>query len=322
MPMLTVTVIGNADDPSFKPLDRLPKDIHLTVTDNLETLKERVPESDVIVIGVFSGGLWAKVVPLATKARWIHAMGTGVEKLLTPETVAHLGTMTNGRGVFRRPLGDWTVAMMLHFAFDIPRVTRQQREQRWEPFTAPGIEGRTLGIIGYGGIGSAAAERAKPFGVKILALRRRPELSASDPVVDQFYAPAQINEMISASDYLLVATPLTKDTHELVGPEQIGAMKPTAVLINVGRGQVIHEASLVQALESGTIRGAALDVVQQEPLPAPHPFYTLPNVVLSPHTADHVEGFLIPATESFVENFERFRKGEPLENVVDKHAGY
>ncbi len=320
--MLTVTVIGNPADPSFKPLDRLPKDIHLTVTDNFETLKERAPESDVIGIGVFSGGLWAKTVPFASKARWFHAMGTGVEKLLTPETVAHSATMTNGRGVFRRPLGDWTVAMMLHFAFDIPRVIRQQREQRWEPFTAPGIEGRTLGIIGYGGIGSAAAERAKPFGVKILALRRRPELSQEDSVVDQFYAPAQINELISASDYLLLATPLTKDTNGLVGPEQVAAMKPNAVLINVGRGQVIHEASLVKALESGAIRGAALDVVQQEPLPAPHRFYTLPNVVLSPHTADHVEGFLLPATESFVENFERFRKGEPLENVVDKHAGY
>jgi len=320
--MLTVTVIGNPADPSFKPLDRLPKDIHLTVTDDFETLQKVAPESDVIVISVFSGGLWGKVVPLAAKARWFHAMGTGVEKLLTPETVAHPATMTNGRGVFRRPLGDWTVAMMLHFAFDISRVIRQQREQRWEPFTAPGIEGRTLGIIGYGGIGSAAAERAKPFGVKILALRRRLELSQEDRLVDQFYAPPQINELIAASDYLLLATPLTKETNEMVGPEQIAAMKPNAVLINVGRGQVIHEASLVGALESGAIRGAALDVVQEEPLPAPHRLYTLPNVVLSPHTADHVEGFLLPATESFVENFERFRKGEPLENVVDKHAGY
>src|SRR5438105_3265653 len=115
MPMLTVTVIGNPADPSFKPLERLPKDIRLTVSDDFETLKSSVPESDVVVIGVFSGGLWAKTVPLATKARWIHALGTGIERLLTPETIAHPATMTNGRGVFRRPLGDWTVAMMLHF---------------------------------------------------------------------------------------------------------------------------------------------------------------------------------------------------------------
>jgi phosphoglycerate dehydrogenase-like enzyme len=322
MPMLTVTVIGNPADPSFKPLERLPKDIHLTVTDDFDTLKKCAPESDVVAIGVFSGGLWTKTVSLATKARWFHAMGTGVERLLTPEAIAHPATMTNGRGVFRRPLGDWTVAMMLHFAFDIPRVTQQQREQCWEPFTSPGIEGRTLGIIGYGGIGSAAAERAKPFGVKILALRRRPELSAQDPVVDRFYSPDQINELMAASDYVLVATPFTKETDGLVGAGQIAAMKRSSVLINVGRGQVIDEGALVKALESGAIRGAALDVVQQEPLPAGHPLYTLPNVVLSPHTADHVEGFLIPAVECFVENFERYRKGEPLENVVDKHAGY
>jgi phosphoglycerate dehydrogenase-like enzyme len=121
---------------------------------------------------------------------------------------------------------------------------------------------------------------------------------------------------------VLVSTPLTKETDGLVGASQIGAMKRTGVLINVGRGQVIDEAALVKALQSRAIRGAALDVVQREPLPAPHPLYTLPNVVLSPHTADHVEGFLIPAVECFVENFERYRKGEPLENVVDKHAGY
>ncbi len=320
--MLTVTVIGNPADPSFKPLERLPKDIHLTVTDDFEALKKCVPDSDVVVIGVFSGGLWPKTVPLALKARWFHAVGAGVERLLTPETIAHSATLTNGRGVFRRPLGDWTVAMMLHFAFDISRITRQQREQRWEPFTSPGIEGKTLGIVGYGGIGSAAAERAKPFGVKILALRRRPELSQKDPLVDEFFAPGRINELMAASDYVLVSTPLTKETDGLVGASQIGAMKRSGVLINVGRGQVIDETALIKALQSGAIRGAALDVVQREPLPAPHPLYTLPNVVLSPHTADHVEGFLIPAVECFVENFERYRKGEPLENVVDKHAGY
>lgn len=322
MPTLTVTVIGHPTDPSFQPLERLPKDIQLTLTDDFETLKQCVPESDVVVIGVFTGGLWAKAVALASKARWFHAMGTGVERLLTPETIAHPAVLTNGRGVFRWPLADWTVAMMLHFAFDIPRVIRQQREQVWEPFTSPGIEGKTLGIIGYGGIGSAAAERAKPFGVKILALRRRVELSQKDPLVDAFYSPAQINELMAASDYVLVSTPFTKETEGLVGAAQIAAMKPSAVLINVGRGQVIDEAALIDALESGAIRGAALDVVQQEPLPAPHRFYSLPNVVLSPHTADHVEGFLIPATECFVENFERFRKGEPLQNVVDKRAGY
>jgi phosphoglycerate dehydrogenase-like enzyme len=319
---LTVTVIANPAEPSLKALERLPKDIRLTVSDKFEVLEKSIPESDVVAVGIFSGGLWAKAVPLAKKARWFHAVGTGIERMLTPETVAHPATLTNGRGVFRRPLGDWTVAMMLHFAFDFPRVIRQQREGRWEPFTSRGIEGATLGIVGYGGIGSAAAERARPFGVKILALRRRTELAKAHPLVDTWFRADQINDLMAASDYVLVSTPLTSETRGLVGAQQIAAMKPSCVLINVGRGPVIDEDALVRALESNAIRGAALDVTVQEPLPFPHPLYTLPNVFLSPHTADHVEGFLNPAVECFVENFERFRKGEPLQNVVDKHAGY
>ncbi len=224
--------------------------------------------------------------------------------------------------VFARPLGDWTVAAMLHFAWDLPRVTRQQREGRWEPFTCPGIEGKSLGIVGFGSIGRAAAERAKPFGVKILTLRRRTNLSTADPLIDQAFDPAQINDLMAASDYILAATPLTPETRGMIGASQIAAMKPTAVFMNVGRGQTVDEPALIHALETYAIRGAALDVVQLVPLPYPHPFYTLPNVLLSPHTADHTEGFLAPAVECFLENFERFRKGEPLQNVVDKHAGY
>ncbi len=318
--MLTVTVLGNPGDSSFEPLKKLPSDIHLTITDDFEVIKTAVPQSDVLAVGIFSGGLWARTIPLAKKATWLHAIGTGVERLLTPETIAHPAPLTNGRGVFRRPLGDWTVAMMLHFAWDMPRVLRQQRDSHWEPFTAPGIEGKTLGIIGFGGIGSAAAERARPFGVRILALRRRE--TESDPRVDQFFRPEKMNDLMATSDYILVSTPLTPETKGLVGAAQIAAMKRDAVIINVGRGPVIDEPKLIQALQSGAIRGAALDVMDQEPLPKSSPLWSLPNVVVSPHTADHVEDFLRPAVECFIENLERFRKGQPLENIVDKHAGY
>src|SRR5947207_4061010 len=153
----TVTVLGNPTDPSLKALERISRDVELTITDQWDILEHSLPKSDVVAIGVFQGGLWPRAVTLTSKARWFHSVGTGVERLLTPETVAHPATLTNGRGVFRRPLGDWVVAMMLHFAFDLSRVIRQQREGKWIPFTAPGIEGRTLGIIGFGGIGSAAA---------------------------------------------------------------------------------------------------------------------------------------------------------------------
>ncbi len=128
--------------------------------------------------------------------------------------------------------------------------------------------------------------------------------------------------MLAQSDYVAVTAPLTPETRGLIGEPEIAVMKSSAVIINVGRGAVIDETALIRALESGSIRGAALDVFAVEPLPAGHPFYRLDNVLLSPHTADHVHDALENAVEFFLENFERFRKGEPLRNVVDKHAGY
>jgi phosphoglycerate dehydrogenase-like enzyme len=322
MPDLNVTVLGNPGDPTWGALERLHPDLHLTLSDDWSVLEKSLPDADAVGIGIFQSGLWPKAVKIAGKARWFHSLGTGVDRMLTPETIAHPATLTNGRGVFRGPLGDWTVAVMLHFAFDIPRVMRQQRESVWKPFTSPGIQGATMGVIGYGSIGREAAERAKPFGVKILALRRRAGLAVEDGIADKFYQPSEINHLIAQSDYILAATPLTKETKGMIGAAQIAAMKPNAVFINVGRGPVVEEAALIHALETGAIRGAALDVVVNEPLPAPHPFYSLPNVLLSPHTADHTEGFLLPSVDCFAENLERFRKGEPLKNVVDKHAGY
>src|SRR5206468_11642991 len=121
---------------------------------------------------------------------------------------------------------------------------------------------------------------------------------------------------------VVVVTPLTPETRGMIGEEQIAALKPTAVIVNIGRGPVLDEAALIRALESGKLRGAALDVFTTEPLPSDHPFWRMPNVLLSPHTADRVEGFLDPAFDGFLENLDRFRKGDPLLNVVDKHAGY
>jgi phosphoglycerate dehydrogenase-like enzyme len=252
----------------------------------------------------------------------MHSLWTGVDRFLTPEVIASPLPLTNGRGAFRRPLGEWTVAAMLHFAYDLRRVIRQQEAQVWEPFVTGGLHGKTLGIVGYGGIGSAAAARARPFGVKILALRRRAELFDSDPLVDATFAPDQINDLMAASDYVLAAAPLTPKTRGMIGAAQIAAMKPTAVIINVGRGPVIDQAALVQALEAGKIRGAALDVFEVEPVPPGDPLYRMHNVLLSPHTADRVEDFYALVFDCFLENFRRFQAGEPLRNIVDKHAGY
>jgi phosphoglycerate dehydrogenase-like enzyme len=321
MPSPFLVVIGDPAAPFVAPLSRLPKNIDSLITEDLEKLKAAVPDADALLYAGFSDAL-VRILPLAVRARWIHSLWTGVEGILTPDMLKHPAILTNGRGAFRWPLADWVAAAMLFFAFDLRRVIRQQEKRVWQPFITTSLEGRTLGIVGYGSIGGAAVVRARAFGMKIAALRRRPQLLENDPMVDHAYAPGQIKDLLAASDYLLLAAPLTADTRGLIGEGELAAMKPSAVLINVGRGPVVDEAALIRALESGRIRGAALDVFDKEPLPAEHPFWQMPNVLVSPHTADRVEGFLAPAFECFFENLDRFLKAEPLQNIVNKQAGY
>jgi phosphoglycerate dehydrogenase-like enzyme len=184
------------------------------------------------------------------------------------------------------------------------------------------LAGRTMGVVGYGEIGRASARLAHASGMHVYALRRRTTLSETDPLLEAIYPPDQIRTMLSQCDYVVVAAPLTPETRGMIGPREIEAMKANAVVINVGRGPVIDEQALIAALRSGSIRGAALDVFDEEPLPEDHPFWTMPNVLLSPHTADHTKAWVELAMQMFVRNFDHFIKGEPLENVVDKRAGY
>lgn len=319
---LTLLVLADPKASWLKMLENLGSEVHVIVSNDAVRVRECAPQADVIVNGTSNPPLLSAAVPPARKARWIHSLWTGVDNVLCPEVMESSLPLTNGRGVFRRPLAEWTIGAMLYFAYRMRRMIRQQQAGIWEAFTTEEIQGKTLGIVGFGGIGRTAAELARPFGMRIAALRRRPELFERDPLVDQSFAPGEIDELMSASDYVLLATPLTDETRGMIGARQIAAMKATGVLINVGRGAVVDEAALIAALEGEKIRGAALDVFAVEPLPPGHPFYKLENVLLSPHTADHVQDFIHLAVECFLENLRRFRAGEPLLNVVDKHAGY
>ena len=316
-----LVVIADPAAPFLAPLAALRKDIRVVVTEDLEQLKSVIPQADAILYASFSPVL-ARILPLAHRVRWIHVLWTGVDGVLTPEMMGHPAVLTNGRGVFKGPLADWVVAVMLYFAFDFRRLILQQEQRVWAPFISDTLKGRVLGIIGYGSIGSAVAARARLFGMKIIASRRRPELFQSDPLVDQGYGPGHLKELMAASDYVLLVTPLTAQTRGMVGEAEIGSMKPAGVLMNIARGPVVDESALIRALEAKRIRGAALDVFNTEPLPPEHPFWQMSNVLLSPHTADRVDGFLSPAFESFFENLDRFIQGQALQHVVDRNSGY
>ncbi len=253
--------------------------------------------------------------------RWVHARWAGLDSLLFPELVERDVLLTNGSGVYSQSLGEFALAAVLYFAKDFPRMRRNQRAEKWEPFDLDEIAGQTAGIVGYGDIGRAVAQRLRAMGLHVLAVKRHfPD--APDPLVEQFYHPQKMAEMLGRCDYVVVCAPLTPETRHMVGAAQFAAMKPSAVIINVGRGPVVDQAALVQALQEGRIRGAGLDVFEQEPLPPGDPLWAIENVLVSPHTADHTRDWVDQAMQFFLRQYERFAKGEPLENVVNKRLGY
>ncbi len=223
---------------------------------------------------------------------------------------------------FGPALAEFAVAAMLYFAKDFRRLIRQQEAARWEQFDVAFLRDQTLGVIGYGGIGREAARLAHALGMKVVALRKRAPSSENDPLLERSFTRDQLHEMLGLSDYVLAAAPLTPETQGMLGGGEFHFMKSSAVFINVGRGAVVVEPALISALNQAIIRGAALDVFETEPLPSEHPLYRMQNVLLSPHCADHTTGWMELAVKQFIENFERFRNGQPLEFIVDKQAGY
>jgi phosphoglycerate dehydrogenase-like enzyme len=270
-----------------------------------------------------SGELLREVFLMCPRVRWVHCRAAGLDNLLFPELIASPVPLTNGTGVFSAPLGEFVLAAILFFAKDFRRLIRQQAQGLWEPFDVTEISGRTVGIVGYGDIGRAVATRVSAMGMQVVAMRRHgPPPSNVDPLVSRIYGPDGLREMIAGCHYLVVTAPLTAETRGMIGAREFAAMRPDAVVINIGRGPVIDEAAMIQALHDRRILGAALDVFENEPLPAGHPFYQMDNVLLSPHSADHVELWLTRAMEFFLAQFERFSKGEVLRNVVKKGRGY
>jgi phosphoglycerate dehydrogenase-like enzyme len=303
-------------------LDALPAPVNVVVSNQAALLRESVQEADVILNGIPDGHLLRDIFTHAIRLRWVHSLSDGVEKILFPELVSSPAILTNARGVFKRALAEFVVGAVLYFAKDFRRLIRSQQAGVWQQFEMQEVHGKVMGIVGYGETGQACAERARSLGMKILGLRRRPELSRGDPWLEAILGPNGLHSLLAQSDYVVLAAPDTPQTQRLIGKAEFAVMKASAVLINVGRGSAVDEAAMIDALEQGRLRGAALDVYETAPLPSGHPFYRLENVLLSPHCADHTPGFYELDMEFFMQNLQRFLNGVPLRNVVDKQAGY
>ncbi len=306
---LTLLVTADPASSYLKPLEKLPSDANVIISSDRDRVLEAAPQADVILQADFaSPKLFLEAFSKASKMRWAHVCSAGVESVLTEHVRNSSIPLTNGRGVFARPLGEWVIGAMVYFAYEFRRIIKNQQACRWERYDHEELYGRTVLIVGYGSIGRAVGDRAAAFGMRVLTCRRS--------------EPGNLKAMLAECDYLVVTAPLTRETEGMIGASEIARMKPTAVVINVGRGAVIDGHALVHALQNEKLRGAALDVFSTEPLPDWHPFWKMENVLLSPHSADSLADSREQAVEFFVENFERFRRGEPLRNIVDKHAGY
>jgi phosphoglycerate dehydrogenase-like enzyme len=256
----------------------------------------------------------------ASSLKWIHVSAAGVSQLMFDELIQSDVTYTNSRGVLSTAIAEFALGFVLDMAKDSQGSFRLQQQQRWQHRTTRKIQGQTALVVGTGSIGREIARLFRAVGMDVDGAGRtaRP----GNAGFGRIHASSDLAGVVHDYDYLVLAAPLTPDTTGLVGADVFAAMKPSARLINVGRGQLVDTAALTDALASGSIAGAALDVVDPEPLPEGHPLWSLENVIITPHMCGDTEDYLDDLGKLFVENLKRYCNGEPLDNIVDKSLGF
>jgi len=259
----------------------------------------------------------------APRLRWFQAASAGVDRLERGGFLGQQVVVTNSSGVHATPVSEYVLMVMLMFAKGAHRLLRAQAERRWTRSLPAELRGKTVGVVGMGHIGTEVARLSRAAGCRVLAIRRSAlKRRAGGPPADEVMPASDLPYLLSESDYVVLAVPLTQQTRHLIGREELQAMKPTAVLINISRGAVVDEQALVQALKEGWIGGAGLDVFEREPLPEDSELWDMENVILTPHISGGTERYFERAVPIFCENLRRYLEDRPLLNVVDPRRGY
>jgi len=258
------------------------------------------------------------------RLRWIQATSAGVGKLadrvgLTQSSVA----VTTASGVHARPLAEFVLLAMLMFGKDVLRLEREQREHRWERFAGEEAAGKTVCVVGLGKIGREVARLSRALDARVVGtVRELRQRTPDDLGVDRLEPTDRLDELLPEADVLVLAVPHTALTDRILDARRLALLKTDAILVNIARGDIVDEAALAEALASGRLRGAALDVFEQEPLPPESPLWDLPNVFVSPHSASTVAAENERIVELFQENIRRYLEGQPLLNLLDKELLY
>lgn len=272
-----------------------------------------------ITIAFFSGDAWPERAASFFGAaihtpnlHWLHTFSAGVDSPVFGAFARRGTRLTNSSGSSSRPIAQTVALMILALSRDMPAWMRAQQRHEWQPHTGTEVEGANLAVIGMGPIGEETARLGAALGMNVVGCRRT--VSGSEPCETRTFDA--LPELLAWADHLVLALPLTDDTVGLIGAEQLALMKPTARLINVGRGGLVDEPALILALQSGRLAGAGLDVFAVEPLPADSPLWDMPNVIVTPHNSGSTERANERAVEIFIDNLGRFARGDALRNEV------
>jgi phosphoglycerate dehydrogenase-like enzyme len=320
--MPTIAVFINPEELPPKKRDRIKElapDMDLLVTQDRVELQRVLPEV-VILTGWFPHDL----VPDAPNLSWVQQWGAGANWLMHYPQAVEMGfILTNASGLHAIPISEHIFAFIFAFARGFHRAHGYQANREWK---TPGegevfeLAGKTLLLVGVGSIGARTAELGASLGMRVIGIRRNPQLDAGG--LEAVYGPKQLIEHLPEADFVVLTIPLNNETKGMIGERELRRMKPTAYLVNIGRGATVDEGALVQALQDGWISGAGLDVFETEPLPAESPLWGMSNTIITAHYAGRTPHYIDRAMSIFLDNLERYINGQPLFNVVDKELMY
>ncbi|MYZ07899.1 D-2-hydroxyacid dehydrogenase [Streptomyces sp. SID2999] len=309
---LPTLLVLDADPPPR--LGRLTGRARVLHTDDAG-LAALLPEADVLLVWDFRSRAVRDAWPgEGRRPAWVHTASAGVDHLMCPELTASDTVVTNARGVFDQPMAEYVAALVLAAAKDLPHTVRLQRDRVWRHRETRRVAGTRACVVGSGPIGRAIAATLKALGVTPALVGRVPRTGV--------HGPADLDRLIARADWVIAAAPLTGQTRGMFDAHRFGVMQPSAVFVNVSRGELVDESALAEALRRRWIAGAALDVFTTEPLPADSPLWDLPGLLVSPHMSGDTAGWRDELGTQFVDLFERWAAGRPLVNVVDKKRGY
>lgn len=280
---------------------------------SIDELKANVGRAEILMS--FGVRLPPGIFAHASRLKWVHAFGTGVDGIADQETLHRDVLITSTKGIHGPPVAEAALASMLALSRDLPRSVRGQDRRVWDKWRMRLLDRKIVGILGVGAIAQALAPRCQAMGMTVVGISRTPRPAAG---FDRIVPRSDLEHVVGDLDYLVLLLPLEPDTRHIVGDRVLAAMKPTSYLINVALGGVLNDAALVSALESKKLAGAALDVFDQEPLPVDHPFWRMPNVIITPHFGGYYDRYVEDSADQICRNLERFLAGRvaEMENVA------